>query len=419
MKVMVIGGGIGGLCLAQGLKKAGVSVAVYERDESPESRAQGFRIHISPLGSIALHDCLPPELWSIFDATGGQFGQGFTLLSEQLKELLSFRGQAPAESDDIARHRSVSRITLRRILLHGLEQEVHFNKKFVRHEETGEGKFRAYFEDGSTAEGDVLVAADGVNSQVRRQYLPNAEPADTGVITLGGKIPLTDGVMALIPQQLLDGPALLLAPQPCSLFMAVWKREPERDEYLRRLGIDNGIAEDDDYVILGFGAKRDFYGLDPSTASGVQWKNVLRRTVARWNPSVRKLVEMLNEDELVPTRIRSSAPVAAWKATGVTLLGDAIHSMTPYRGIGANIALNDAAFLCARLIEAAHGTKPLLEAIAQYERAMRGYGFAAVAASLKSMENATAEKRVGFGVMKTAMRVVNAVPMLRRKLVLA
>ena len=419
MKVIVIGGGIGGLCLAQGLKKAGVSVAVYEHDESPESRVQGFRIHISPLGSIALHDCLPSELWSIFDATGGQFGQGFTVLSEQLQELLSFRGPAPAESHGIARHRSVSRITLRRILLSGLEQEVHFNKKFLRYEETDEGKFRACFEDGSTAEADVLVAADGVNSQVRRQYLPDAEPVDTGVITLGGRIPLTDGVMALIPQQLLDGPAILLAPQACSLFMAVWKREPDRDEYLRRLGIEDGIAEDDDYVILGFGAKREFYGIDPSTASGVQWKNVLRQVVARWDSSVRKLVEMLNEDELTPTRIRSSAPVPEWKTTGVTLLGDAIHSMTPYRGIGANIALNDAAFLCARLTEAAHGTKPMLEAIAQYEHAMRGYGFAAVAASLKSMEQATGEKRIGFGVVKTAMRVVNAVPMLRRKLVVA
>ena len=48
MRVAIIGGGIGGLCLAQGLKQAGVSVAVYERDRTPTARLQGFRIHIDP-----------------------------------------------------------------------------------------------------------------------------------------------------------------------------------------------------------------------------------------------------------------------------------------------------------------------------------------------------------------------------------
>ena len=41
-RVLVIGGGLGGLCLAQGLQMAGINVAVYERDRSPEARAQGY-----------------------------------------------------------------------------------------------------------------------------------------------------------------------------------------------------------------------------------------------------------------------------------------------------------------------------------------------------------------------------------------
>ena len=45
LDVLIMGGGIGGLCLAQGLRKAGVSATVYERDKSPISRAQGFQIH--------------------------------------------------------------------------------------------------------------------------------------------------------------------------------------------------------------------------------------------------------------------------------------------------------------------------------------------------------------------------------------
>ena len=114
--VAIVGGGIGGLCLAQGLKKAGVPVTVYERDETPASRLQGHRVHIDPQGSTALHQCLPDHLWQIFDATEGDFGEGITLITEQLHELLRIRGDADA-ADPIARHRSISRITLRHVLL--------------------------------------------------------------------------------------------------------------------------------------------------------------------------------------------------------------------------------------------------------------------------------------------------------------
>jgi 2-polyprenyl-6-methoxyphenol hydroxylase-like FAD-dependent oxidoreductase len=51
MHVLIIGGGIGGLCLAQGLRRRGVSVAVYERDRTPDARLQGYRLSIEPPGS--------------------------------------------------------------------------------------------------------------------------------------------------------------------------------------------------------------------------------------------------------------------------------------------------------------------------------------------------------------------------------
>ena len=76
--VLIIGGGLGGLCLAQGLKKVGIQVDVYERDHSANSRLQGYRIHIDPDGSTALHECLPKELWELFDSTGSDFSGRFT-----------------------------------------------------------------------------------------------------------------------------------------------------------------------------------------------------------------------------------------------------------------------------------------------------------------------------------------------------
>lgn len=64
--VVIIGGGLGGLCLAQGLKKAGISVAVYERDRTSSDRLQGYRIHIEPQGNQALSACLPADLFNTY-----------------------------------------------------------------------------------------------------------------------------------------------------------------------------------------------------------------------------------------------------------------------------------------------------------------------------------------------------------------
>src|SRR5881296_1423069 len=84
--VMIIGGGLGGLCLAQGLHKSGISVAVYERDRTRTDRLQGYRVHINPAGSRALHECLPPDRYDAFVATCGEASDGFSFYTEQLRE---------------------------------------------------------------------------------------------------------------------------------------------------------------------------------------------------------------------------------------------------------------------------------------------------------------------------------------------
>jgi 2-polyprenyl-6-methoxyphenol hydroxylase-like FAD-dependent oxidoreductase len=417
--VAIIGAGMGGLCLANGLKQAGISVGVYERDESPASRPQGYRIHIDPQGSTALHQCLPAHLWELFDSTGGDFSQGFSIVTEQLDELLSRNGDA---GDAIARHRSISRITLRRILLAGLEDNVKFNKRFVGFEEASNGRIVIHFADGNSARADLLVAADGVHSGVRKQYLPQAEPRETGVVTVMGKIPLTDGVMALAPHRLLDGPVMVVPPSACSLFLAMWRRSREASKTLRRLGIEGPLPGDEDYLILGLGARPDFFGLDTESGpvSGRTLKDALRRALAGWHPDLRKLVEMIDEEQLVLNQVRSSQSPAPWVSTRITLLGDAIHSMTPYRGIGGNIALKDAALLTAQLTQAHRGEKPLLKAIGEYEASMREYAFAAVADSLKAMKQFTGQKKYPASSMfKTGMRVVNAIPRLKSRLLSA
>src|SRR5262249_53070588 len=89
LRVLVVGGGLGGLCLAQGLRKAGISVAVYERDRSPEVRTQGYRFHMDIRGEEALRACLPPSLYELALATRAQPSKGatvFRIVDGELRE---------------------------------------------------------------------------------------------------------------------------------------------------------------------------------------------------------------------------------------------------------------------------------------------------------------------------------------------
>ncbi|MFE0153684.1 NAD(P)-binding protein [Nonomuraea sp. NPDC059007] len=103
LRVVIVGGGIGGLCLAQGLHAAGIDVAVYERDAAPDARVQGYRLNIEPVGSRALHDCLPAPLWHILVATAGDPGSGMGVFTERIRLLMRedtpARGARPGRTD--------------------------------------------------------------------------------------------------------------------------------------------------------------------------------------------------------------------------------------------------------------------------------------------------------------------------------
>ena len=64
LKVLIIGAGTGGLCLAQGLKSEKISVQVFERDPVAFDRQAGYRLSINPTGNRALNDCLPDSLFA-------------------------------------------------------------------------------------------------------------------------------------------------------------------------------------------------------------------------------------------------------------------------------------------------------------------------------------------------------------------
>ncbi|OIJ87588.1 hypothetical protein BIV25_38560 [Streptomyces sp. MUSC 14] len=115
-------------------------------------------------------------------------------------------------------------------------------------------------------------------------------------------------------------------------------------------------------------------------------KRYALQRVASWHPDLITLVRLWDVDTVQPLTLRSHVPAVAWQPTHVSVICDAVHAMSPAPGLGADTALRDAQVLGAELVAAAAGVKPLLSAIAGYERAMRADGHDAVRASASAGE---------------------------------
>ncbi|MEU4602440.1 NAD(P)/FAD-dependent oxidoreductase [Kribbella sp. NPDC023972] len=429
MKVLVIGGGTGGLALAHGLKRAGIEVTVFERDALRTDGLHGYRVGIDPDGSRALHALLPRDLYDTFVATRARDPKYFNMLTEDLKEVLSL--DLPPATDPVESEKSISRMTLRQVLLTGLDDVVEFGKEFTRFEQYGD-RVTAYFADGTHATGDLLVAADGARSRVRRQYLPHAETEETGIVAIAGKLPITAESASLVPPKVFEGISMVNAPRGLACILHVMEFQWDRDgnvksgiggnteELIRRwpgLQFDNTR----DYINWGLSATADKLPADVMELRGDELVEVALRLTRGWHPNLRRLFELTDPGTCFPVNIWTSVPLEPWETTKVTLLGDAIHTMTPGRGVGANTALRDAVNLCRQLIAVRDGREELIPAVRAYEARMIEYGFDAV---IKSRAQMTADDpvhkpvvgRLALAGLRTAMRAVNHLPPVKRRM---
>jgi 2-polyprenyl-6-methoxyphenol hydroxylase-like FAD-dependent oxidoreductase len=406
LKVLVIGAGTGGLCLAHGLRAAGIDVRVFERDRTPTDRVQGYRLTINATGAGALRSCLPTASFQRYVDASAKISTGVTFLDHKLRRLLAIdlpqTDQAAPEAP-----RPISRLALRQILLGGLEDEVSFGETFTDFE-VSDDRVVARFESGLRAEGDLLIGADGASSRVRRQLLPHAERIDTGLVTVSAKVALDAAVRSETPPCVFKGPTLILGPRGGFMFAGAV-------EY----PTDHGPSDYDrsEYVMWGFSMHRDTLriGAVEEVSADTAKKAVLAQ-LSEWSPAVQRLVERAEGASLTCFAVKSSVPIAPWTTRRVTLLGDALHNMTPYRGIGANTALRDAASLRDGLREVEGGRRDLLPALAAYERGMIEYGFAAVRASLAQMKRLHTRSTLKRLMTQAFFRVIDSSPTLQRRM---
>jgi 2-polyprenyl-6-methoxyphenol hydroxylase-like FAD-dependent oxidoreductase len=426
LNVMIIGAGTGGLALAHGLKQAGIGVTVFERDRSPRDASGGYRVGISPAGSRALKTCLPPELFDLFVATSSRPPRYFNMLTEQLSNLISLDME---QDDPVHSEKNVNRLTLRRVLLTGLEDVVRFDKKFVRYAENADGSVAVFFEDGTQCRGDVLIGADGAGSRVRKQRLPHARQEETGILSLGGKLPMTEESKALLSEKMFYGMSMIMAPKGVGAIIhslefkwnrADWKERVKDDQMDMIARWPGFVNEDtDDYIGWGLWASRKQFPVDLMTLAGAELIGLAEKMTADWHPNFRKVLQMTDPATMIALNVRTSVPVPPWESSNVTLLGDAIHTMTPGKVAGANTALRDAALLLERLVEVSRGEKSPVQALHEYEGEMLRYSSKAVIESRQQMnENDTIHKpmigRLQLGLMRVGMRVIDSVPMLKR-----
>ena len=334
--VLIIGGGIGGPALALFLKKAGISCAVYEAHPFTERVGGGLNVAsngMNILAELGLADGLIAQ---------GTPARHFLFKSSRGRRLARVRYGDPKIYGQPCV--SMMRATLFATLtaeLHAQGIPVHYRKQLTALTETPTGA-TAHFTDGTSAEGDLLVGADGLHSRTRQLLLPQAPgPAYVGIVGIGG-FPTMAQVPGVGTE---DSENLVYTFGPNGFFgyggsdagrLMWWANLPQAQEL--------GPAE--------------LHGLDPAALRQAMLDRyqhypapipaLIRHTPAPFHANVYD----------VPT-------LPVWHRGRVALLGDAAHAVSPNAGQGAAQALEDALYL-ARTLRDSQGDYNW--AFRQYER---------------------------------------------------
>jgi salicylate hydroxylase len=204
MKVLIAGGGIAGLTLAHGLRRAGVECQVFERSPR-EGAPTGYRLTVDADGGGALEASLPADLYERYRLASHRTPTRpdvAVVIDSQCNELTTAPHIGPPNEGEVP-HTAIDRATFRAILSSGLDDTVEYEAPVAGFKADGD-RVVLRLADGREVSGDVLVGADGVGSPVRRQLMPEVQivPAPVGALGLFGRSPISDEIRAELPKVL-------------------------------------------------------------------------------------------------------------------------------------------------------------------------------------------------------------------------
>jgi 2-polyprenyl-6-methoxyphenol hydroxylase-like FAD-dependent oxidoreductase len=326
-RVLIAGGGIGGLAAALALQRAGLEPVVFERAEA--LRDGGAGLHIWTNGVLAL-DCL------------GVAGQVLrTAPAQQVAHFSTHRGEvlgAWPVGDFVERYGAPT-IAVERSVLHGvLREALHGSPVRTGAHVTGfeqdEDGVTVRFADGGSERGDLLIGADGIHGTVRDALFGPARNRYSGYIAWRGRSPLQHPDIPPGTFNAMFGPGTRFTYYDVAPGLVHW------------MSVANGPA-----------GGRD--------APGV--REMLLRRHRGWGGPVADILAATPEEGIIRGDVEGRSPERRWGQGRVTLLGDAAHPITFNIGQGACQALEDALVLAEHL---EHAGDPVA-ALRRYERERR------------------------------------------------
>lgn len=334
LHALVAGAGIGGLVAALALLKRGIDCDVYE--QAPELREVGAGLWLSANGTRVLFDMGLEE--PLRDASiectervirHWKSGNTWWLYKQEGE------GRSPNTPYVLLRAH------LHRILMEAVEREkpgaIHLASRCTGYSAKA-NRVRLDMENGS-AEGDLLIGADGLNSKIRETMMGPMPGRFTNALAWRGLVPME----RLKPHQ--RGPRVSTWVGPTA-HVTVYPVRWRGSELLTF----SGQVERSDWTLESWSEKGS--------------TDECLNDFAGWHPDV---VEMIaNVETLHKWGLFVRDPLPRWSTGRVTLLGDACHSMVPYLGQGVNMAIEDACVLARCLGE--YATE---EALRHYEGARR------------------------------------------------
>jgi salicylate hydroxylase len=335
-RIAVVGAGIGGLTLAIALREYGIGVDIYEQTD--ELREVGAAVALSAnatrfferFGLLEAFASCAFEVSALIYRDGRN---GHLIGRHEMVPEYRQRFGAPF----VGIHRADLQAILSAAV--GLDR-IQLRKRLVDIHDTGT-RAALRFDDGSTAEADLVVGADGARSVVRRWMLGYDDALYSGCSGFRGVVP-----MDTLPS-LPDPTALQFWVGPGGHLL----HYPMGKNHINFLLVERHPTP---------WPRREW--MMPAT-EGEQLRHF-----AQWHPAV---VEMITAKPVSDRwGLFHRPPLGRWTKGRVTLLGDAAHAMAPHHGQGANQSIEDAVVLAACLGETGSGS--LVEATARYERLRRG-----------------------------------------------